>query len=486
MSIKHKFHSPISDDGLPQGAVKPSNWNDDHDIDGVLGALATLDVAADVVPYLDSSMQGKLAKLTATGRALLACVLVTDVLSYIGAAPIVSPALGGTPTAPTAPIGTYSDQIATMAAVQNAINALIGGAPGALNTLNGLAAAINNNASYAATITNALAQRLQLDAPQGNSAAQMSQGRANLGLGTSAVLDVGTIAGKIVQLDGNAKLPAVDGSQLTNVIAAWSAITGKPNFAAVATSGAYSDLSGRPTLGTASALDVGTAANKIVQLDGSAKLPAVDGSQLTNVNISGSPASWRRTVLTAGSGVYATKPRCAAIRVRMVGGGGGGGQGLGPTSGANGGSTTFGTLTAGGGVGGRQTGGVGGGALGGDVNITGGGGQGGSIVTSSAGAGGVGGSSAFGGAGVGSYAGDGGNAAANSGSGGGGGGVAAGTANEGGGGGAGGYLEKLIVSPSGNYNYTVGAGGGGAPQNLPAYAGGQGGDGIIIIDEFYF
>jgi len=41
--------------------------------------------------------------------------------------------------------------------------------------------------------------------------------RTNLGLGTSAVLDVGTSANNIPQLDGNAKLPAVDGSQLTGM-----------------------------------------------------------------------------------------------------------------------------------------------------------------------------------------------------------------------------------------------------------------------------
>ena len=41
--------------------------------------------------------------------------------------------------------------------------------------------------------------------------------RSNLGLGTAAVQDVGTTAGDLVQLDGTAKLPAVDGSQLTNL-----------------------------------------------------------------------------------------------------------------------------------------------------------------------------------------------------------------------------------------------------------------------------
>jgi hypothetical protein len=44
--------------------------------------------------------------------------------------------------------------------------------------------------------------------------------RTSLGLGTSATLDVGTTANKVVQLDASARLPAVDGSQLTNLPAA--------------------------------------------------------------------------------------------------------------------------------------------------------------------------------------------------------------------------------------------------------------------------
>ena len=64
---------------------------------------------------------------------------------------------------------------------------------------------------------------------------------------------------------------------------AYSEVTGTPSLATVATTGAYSDLSGTPTLGTAAAEDVGTSANNVVQLDGSARLPAVDGSQLTNL-----------------------------------------------------------------------------------------------------------------------------------------------------------------------------------------------------------
>ena len=44
--------------------------------------------------------------------------------------------------------------------------------------------------------------------------------RSNLGLGTAAVLDVGTSANNIVQLNGSAQLPALDGSNLTSVTAA--------------------------------------------------------------------------------------------------------------------------------------------------------------------------------------------------------------------------------------------------------------------------
>jgi hypothetical protein len=47
--------------------------------------------------------------------------------------------------------------------------------------------------------------------------ADAATARATLGLGDVATLDVGTSADNVVQLDSNAKLPAVDGSQLINL-----------------------------------------------------------------------------------------------------------------------------------------------------------------------------------------------------------------------------------------------------------------------------
>ena len=71
-----------------------------------------------------------------------------------------SPALTGTPIAPTAGRGTNNDQIATTTFVAQAIAALVNSAPGALDTLQELAAALGNDANFAATVTNALAGKL--------------------------------------------------------------------------------------------------------------------------------------------------------------------------------------------------------------------------------------------------------------------------------------------------------------------------------------
>lgn len=57
-------------------------------------------------------------------------------------------------------------------------------------------------------------------------AASASDQRTALGLGTAATLNVGTAANNIVQLDGAAKLPAVDGSNLTGVVPTYPTQTG--------------------------------------------------------------------------------------------------------------------------------------------------------------------------------------------------------------------------------------------------------------------
>lgn len=71
-----------------------------------------------------------------------------------------SPALTGTPTAPTAGKGTNNGQIASTAFVAQAIAALVNSAPGALDTLQELASALGNDANFSTTVTNALAGKV--------------------------------------------------------------------------------------------------------------------------------------------------------------------------------------------------------------------------------------------------------------------------------------------------------------------------------------
>ena len=80
-------------------------------------------------------------------------------------APLNSPHLSGTPTVPTASQGTNSTQIANTAFVKAAIAALINGAPGTLDTLKEIAAAINNDPNFSTTINNALALKAPLASP---------------------------------------------------------------------------------------------------------------------------------------------------------------------------------------------------------------------------------------------------------------------------------------------------------------------------------
>ncbi|HBC5561833.1 TPA: phage tail protein [Escherichia coli] len=150
-------------------------------------------------------------------------------------APKASPALTGTPTAPTAAQTVNNTQIATTGFVKSAIAALVASSPAALDTLNELAAALGNDPNFATTVTNALAGKQPLDSTLTNLSGKTVNGILQyLGLGEAAKRNVGTGANQIPDMSayssgsGWQKLP--DGS-----IEQWGRINFPTNAAAVST-----------------------------------------------------------------------------------------------------------------------------------------------------------------------------------------------------------------------------------------------------------
>ena len=150
-------------------------------------------------------------------------------------APKASPALTGTPTAPTAAQTVNNTQIATTGFVKSAIAALVASSPAALDTLNELAAALGNDPNFATTVTNALAGKQPLDSTLTNLSGKTVNGILTyLGLGEAAKRNVGTGENQIPDMSayssgsGWQKLP--DGS-----IEQWGRINFPTNAAAVST-----------------------------------------------------------------------------------------------------------------------------------------------------------------------------------------------------------------------------------------------------------
>lgn len=112
----------------------------------------------------------------------------------------------------------------------------------------------------------------------------------------SGTLYIQSTTGTSIQMNGsNGSVSFDTGAISSNGSGTWTATQFVGGGAGI-TGVAYTSLSGAPTLGTAALLNVGVSANQIVQLDGSAKLPAVDGSQL--IGITATPS----LPITANSG----------------------------------------------------------------------------------------------------------------------------------------------------------------------------------------
>ena len=184
--------------GFGAGDMSKSTYDTDND--GKVDAAET----ADAVPW--SGITGKPTSFTPSSHSH-SIAQVTGLQTALNAkAALASPALTGSPTAPTATAGTNTTQIATTAFVAAAIGALIDAAPGAMDTLNELAAALGDDPNFATTVTNALAGKLSA-ASNLSDLPNKATSRSNLGLGsiaTQAANNVAITGGAIngITLDG--------------------------------------------------------------------------------------------------------------------------------------------------------------------------------------------------------------------------------------------------------------------------------------------
>ena len=144
-------------------------------------------MGADVKALL--AAQGSLSALTTTAKAsLVAAVneLKTAVDAAAGGGVSIDDGAGDGATGVTWSADKIFDAIeVAKTAVKNDLTA---GAAAALDTLSELAAALNNDPAFAATIAAEIANRVRFDAAQTLTAPQQAQARANIGAQSAAAI----------------------------------------------------------------------------------------------------------------------------------------------------------------------------------------------------------------------------------------------------------------------------------------------------------
>ena len=240
-------------------------------------------------------------------------------------APLASPALTGVPTAPTAAANTNTTQVATTAYVQTEIADLIAAAPGALDTLDELAAALGDDANFATTVTNNLATKLPLAGGTMSGAIAMGTNKitgmgnptANQDAATKYYVDNVTVApsnltGPITSVGSATSVAAQTGTGSTFVMQASPTLTTPDIGVATATS-----INGT-TIPTSKTLVATDSTTYVVpsQTGNSGKALTTDGTTSSwSATINGTAIPANKTLVTTDTTAYVSTAGGSSIAV---------------------------------------------------------------------------------------------------------------------------------------------------------------------------
>ena len=199
-------------------------------------------------------------------------------------------------TATTQSAGDNSTKVATTAYTDTAVSNLVDSSPGALNTLNELAAAINDDASFSTTMTNNLATKMPLSGGEftGNvtSHSISPDGNNTRSLGTSSLkwhqVHATNFYGSGANLTGIV-------SFVSGMILLWSGAENAIPSGWVLCNGSNStpDLRDRFVVGAGSSYSVGATGGAVTATD----TVSITGTDTVNISVSGNAA-------TSSAGAY--------------------------------------------------------------------------------------------------------------------------------------------------------------------------------------
>ena len=207
---------------------------------------------------------------------------------------LTSPVISTISNSGTVTIPTGTVTLASTGYVDTAVANVIDSAPGALDTLNELAAALGDDANYASTTTTALSNRLRIDTnAQGLTSTQKSNAITNLGLSTVAT------SGSYTDLSNTSSVVTLSGSQtLTNKTLDDATLTG------TLTAGGGVGTAGQVLKSTGTGVEWGTAA--AADTNTTYTVSAVDSGDDAIIRLTGSDASTDDVTLAAGSNITIT------------------------------------------------------------------------------------------------------------------------------------------------------------------------------------